>query len=210
MYCTYNLLLTKTLGFYFFLSINHKGNKMKPKDNLMHDHKIIEVMLGIMTKIGEGIRKHRDPELEEIEKIIEFLRVFADKLHHGKEETIYFPALFEAGMANENSPAAVMLFEHEVGRGYIKGMSSAVEELKGGNKAAVNLLVESIESYVELMENHILKENNILFSIGDKLLAPSKQEVLYKDCLLMDKRFGDDRHKYFRELMHQLEKKYLV
>ncbi|BEG98449.1 hemerythrin domain-containing protein [Bacteroides sedimenti] len=183
---------------------------MKPKDNLMHDHKKIEVMLGILTKIGENIRKHQNPVLEEIDQIIEFLRLFADKLHHGKEETIYFPALFEYGMANENSPAAVMLFEHEVGRGYIRDMASAVESLKKGEKNAANLLAESIESYVELMENHILKENTILFSIGDKLIPPPKQEILYKDCQLMDSKFGEDQHQRFNELLHQLEKKYLA
>jgi len=184
---------------------------MKPTEDLMRDHQTIEVMLGILTKIAENIRKNREPELEEIDKIIDFLRIFADKFHHGKEETIYFPELIEAGMSNENSPVAVMLFEHEVGRGHIKSMVSAVEAIKSGDKFATEHLVESIESYVDLMINHIQKENNILFPMGDKLLSPLKRDAIYKHFKVVeDNIIGQDIQKHYHELLRQLEKKYLV
>jgi len=184
---------------------------MKPAEDLIHDHKAIEIMLRILTKISEHIKAHVEPELEELEKIIDFLRMFADKFHHGKEETIYFPELIEAGMSNENSPVGVMLFEHEVGRGYIKDMALTVETIKNGDKSAVNKLTESIDGYVELMKNHIQKENNILFPLGDKLIPLEKQNALYKHFKVMEERLlGQDFQKYFHELLHQLEKKYGV
>lgn len=184
---------------------------MKPTEDLMRDHQTIEVMLGIITKIVEKIKKNREPELEEIDRIIDFLKIFADKFHHGKEETIYFPELIEAGMSNKNSPVAVMLFEHEVGRGLIKSIASAVQSIRNGDKPAIDQLVEFMESYVELMENHIQKENNILFPMGDKLLPPLKRDLIYKHFKVVEENvIGQDIQKHYHELLRQLEKKYLA
>lgn len=184
---------------------------MKPTENLMHDHQVIEMMLGIMKIIAEKINKHHEPDLEEIEFIIDFLRVFADKYHHGKEEIIYFPELIEAGMSNVNSPVAVMLFEHEVGRGYIKDMASSVEGIKSGDRSAIDKLGESLLNYVDLLENHIQKENNMLFPLGNKILPVAKQEVLYKHFKVMEENvINHDLRKHYDELLHHLEKKYLV
>jgi hemerythrin-like domain-containing protein len=184
---------------------------MKPTEDLKHDHQAIKAILGILTKISVVAKQTRKPDLDDLDKIIDFLRLFADKFHHGKEETIYFPALVEEGMSNENSPVAVMRFEHEVGRGYIKDMASAIESIKNGDGSAVDKFVESVENYVSLMENHIQKENNILFPMGDKLIPSIKQYSLYKDFIFMEgKLFGQDAHKYYHDLLHQLENKYLT
>jgi Uncharacterized conserved protein len=184
---------------------------MKPTEDLKHDHQAIETVLRILTKISDNAKNAHKPELDDLDKIIDFLRLFADKFHHGKEETIYFPALVEEGMSNENSPVAVMRFEHEVGRGYIKDIASAIELMKSGVESAVNKFIESVENYVTLMENHIQKENNILFPMGDKLIPSVKQPFLYKDFVFMEgKLFGKDAHKYYHDLLHRLENKYLT
>jgi hemerythrin-like domain-containing protein len=91
----------------------------------------------LVTKISDNAKNAHKPELDDLDKIIDFLRLFADKFHHGKEETIYFPALVEEGMSNENSPVAVMRFEHEVGRGYIKDIASAIELMKHDRRLAM-------------------------------------------------------------------------
>lgn len=184
---------------------------MKPTEDLKHDHQAIETILGILTKISVVAKHTCKPDLDDLDKIIDFLRLFADKLHHGKEETIYFPALVEEGMSNENSPVAVMRFEHEVGRGYIKDMAAAIESIKNGDDSAVDKFIESVENYVSLMENHIQKENNILFPMGDKLIPSVKQPLLYKDFVFMEgKLFGQDALKYYHDLLRQLANKYLT
>ena len=114
----------------FFNIFKSKSKEMKPTEDLKHDHQAIETILRILTKISDRAKSAHKPELDDLDKIIDFLRLFADKFHHGKEETIYFPTLVEEGMSNENSPVAVMRFEHEVGRGYIKDIASAIELMK--------------------------------------------------------------------------------
>ncbi len=67
---------------------------MKPTEDLIHDHKAIQVMLDIMSKIAENIKENKGFDIEDVERIVDFLRTFADKCHHGKEENALFPIIY--------------------------------------------------------------------------------------------------------------------
>ena len=136
---------------------------MKPTEDLIHEHKAIKIMLGVMAKIVENITKAKDFDVNEIDKIVDFLKIFADKCHHGKEENVLFPALIAAGIQKENGPVGVMLHEHVLGREYIKDINDGAESYKSGNVAATQIIASAMFKYVTLLNNHIQKENNILF-----------------------------------------------
>ncbi len=184
---------------------------MKPTEDLMHEHKAIKVMASIMDKIAANIRNNKNPDTEEIEKIIDFLRTFADKCHHGKEETALFPALVGAGMSNESGPVAVMLHEHDLGRGFIKNMALSVEAMKAGDKSTINQLAAAMEEYVLLMQNHIQKEEKILFPMADKLLPAAKQDEIYIAFERIEEDVvGHGVHERYHEFLDQMKAKYAV
>jgi hemerythrin-like domain-containing protein len=181
--------------------------KMKPTEDLMHEHKAIKVMLSIMSKIAENIRNQKKTDSEEIEKLIDF----ADKCHHGKEETVLFPALVDAGMSDQSGPVAVMLHEHDLGRGFIKNMALSVEAMKAGDISAINQVAESMEEYVSLLHNHIQKEENILFPMADKLLPEEKQyETFIAFERIEEEVVGHGVHERYHEFLNQLKAKYQV
>jgi len=76
-----------------------KTKKMKPTEDLMHEQQAIVVMLNIMSKISGKIRDNEEPMIDEIGSIIDFLKTFADKCLHGKEEEVLFPALVAASIS---------------------------------------------------------------------------------------------------------------
>ena len=63
---------------------------MKATEQLIQEHQGIMLMLNIMNKVADKIEKAKELNKEHTEKIIEFLKIFADKCHHGKEEDILF------------------------------------------------------------------------------------------------------------------------
>src|SRR4030043_258551 len=63
----------------------------KPTQDLYEEHGGIILMLKIMGKIAEKLKKGEEVKKEHLSRIVEFLRNFADKCHHGKEEGILFP-----------------------------------------------------------------------------------------------------------------------
>jgi len=163
-----------------------------------------------MSKIAENIEAGKDLDISDIEKIVDFLKTFADKCHHGKEETVLFPALVLAGVPNENGPIAVMLHEHTVGRGYIKEMSDGVEKYKTGHASAKPVLAGSLMNYVTLLQNHIQKEENVLFPMANRVLTGEKQDELFEQFERIEEDVvGHGVHEQYHELLDQLKRKYL-
>jgi hemerythrin-like domain-containing protein len=183
---------------------------MKPTEDLIHEHNAIKVMLGIMDKIAENIRNDKEADTNDIEKIIEFLKTFADKCHHGKEENALFPALVEAGIPKEGGPIGVMLHEHTIGREYIKEISSSTEKFKAGNSDSMQLIANSLSGYTNLLQNHIQKEENVLFPMAEKVLSIQKQNEVFEQFEKIEEEVvGHGVHEQFHELLKKLNSKYL-
>lgn len=183
---------------------------MTPTEDLINEHKAIKIMLGIMTKIAEDLKENKSPDTEDIEKIVDFLKTFADKCHHGKEETVLFPELVLAGIPKENGPIDVMLHEHVIGRQHIKEIGTYLAGFRSGDPNSGELLAASLLNYVDLLENHIFKEENVLFPMADKILSESKQKDVSDQFEKIEQEvIGHGVHERYHELIEKLKKKYL-
>ena len=184
---------------------------MKATSELMKEHEGITLMLNIMSKVSENIQKNKALNSEHMEKIIEFLKIFADKCHHGKEENLLFPALERNGMPREGGPIGVMLYEHTVGRSYIKNMSDAFSKFKEGDSKALIQIADEMKKYINLLTSHIHKENNILFPMADRVLNEKLDDELFaKYEKLEEEEIGHGKHEEFHQLLKQLKNIYLT
>jgi len=89
---------------------------MKATDELRKEHDGIELMLRVLQSVAGKFKSGESVNTEHLDGILEFLTIFVDKCHHGKEEKLLFPALEVEGVAREGGPIGVMLSEHEQGR----------------------------------------------------------------------------------------------
>jgi hemerythrin-like domain-containing protein len=174
--------------------------------DLIHEHKAILIALDVIEKIYIRVQNDKELDFKDIEDIIEFLKVFADKCHHGKEEGFLFPALEEVGIKNQDGPIGVMLAQHRQGRELIKQMHQSIEN-KIINKQE---FVTAASSYVNLLRNHIEKENTILFPMSDIKLPVSKQKELLDNFENHEKNvIGEGKHEELHVLLEKFKKKYL-
>src|SRR3990167_2038826 len=150
----------------------------KATEVLKQEHRVIEKVLAAVEKLAG----HPGPiPLEPWEKAIDFIRNFADKCHHLKEEGLLFPTLEEHGIPREGGPVGMMLFEHEEGRGYVKAMVTALSHAKQDPQAARTELFQNAGAYLRLLREHIAKEDQILFDMADSALTPEEQKKLLKE-----------------------------
>ncbi len=179
---------------------------MRPTEILKEEHKEIRRMLKILGVAREKLKNGEDVGRDVFEKILEFIKVFADKCHHGKEEDILFPAMEIAGIPRESGPIGVMLFEHNVGREAVKNMKEGIEEFFNGNENARNKIIENAEKYIELLDSHIYKEDNILYPMADMHLSEEEQRELLEKFKEVEKKIiGEGTHQSFLELLENLE-----
>lgn len=142
--------------------------------NLENDHIHILKLTDVMRAIVSSERA----DTEHLENIVDIIRNFADGIHHAKEEKLFFPAMEEKGFSPQQGPVAVMLNEHIQGRNFVKGISDNLKLFNNGDKAAVSGIYQNMSGYADLLVNHILKENNILFRMADKVFSEVEQKNL--------------------------------
>jgi hemerythrin-like domain-containing protein len=134
--------------------------------NILKIADILEEVLAIEPQPGAF-------DYDAIGDCISFIRLYADALHHGKEEDLLFPELESLGMSREAGPVAVMLYEHEQGRAFAKAMADAIEPALGGDEGARARLVNAGHGYIDLIRAHIGKEDNVLFNMADQMIEAS-------------------------------------
>ncbi|HUX95209.1 MAG TPA: hemerythrin domain-containing protein [Bacteroidales bacterium] len=179
-------------------------------EDLILEHNAIEEMLSIMTKIAGNIEKDKEFDTRDVEKIIDFLRTFADKCHHGKEETALFPALVLSGIQEDNDQVDVMLQEHNVGRGYINGLIAGVEDYKNNFANSYGLVSTCLTNYVNLLHSHIQKEEDMLFPMANKVLSEQKRnEILEQFKIIEEEVIGHGDLEQYQKLLKQLKIKYI-
>ena len=142
------------------------------EDDHVHILKLIEVM--------ERVIGSENPDVSHLENIVDIIRNYADGLHHAKEENQFFPFLANRGFSLSQGPVAVMLNEHVQGRDFVKGMAENIALYKGGDVSALGKIYSNMAGYAELLQNHIGKENNILFRMADSALSEEDHQLLLK------------------------------
>jgi len=146
----------------------------KATQDLRKEHEAILYVLQILDKMMEKDSRDTESLLHYCSEVVHFLKIFADKCHHGKEENYLFKELVNKGIPNEGGPIGVMLREHALGRDYIAQMGRSLDEknIDGFNNAAA--------LYRDLLRQHIDKENNVLFVMADRVIDEQEQNLLFE------------------------------
>jgi len=158
---------------------HHHGHGGSPTQVLKGEHALILEALDAIERKVSALEAGAAPDRAYFEKAVQFLRTFADQCHHGKEENLLFKTMVDRGFPRQAGPIAVMLYEHETGRSFIRGIAEGAAAL-GTDPGAAKRIIENGRGYIGLLRAHINKENNILFPMADNVLTPEDQEHLGK------------------------------
>jgi len=150
---------------------------MKPSDILSSEHRVIEQVLNCLEKLAQQAAASGRVDERSAREAIDFFRNFADRCHHGKEETHFFPAMEAKGFSRDCGPTAVMLYEHDQGRRLVSGMAEAVDAASCDDSAAARF-VQHARQFIGLLREHIQKEDHCLFTMADQAFTEADQQQL--------------------------------
>jgi hemerythrin-like domain-containing protein len=154
---------------------------MKATDILMDEHRVIERVLTTLETAAGRLEQGQAVRPGFFLEAADFIKGFADGCHHQKEEGVLFKAMEAAGLPSSGGPVAVMLSEHELGRAYTRAMRDAAQKLEAGDQAARGPLVNNARAYVELLRQHIAKEDSILYPLASRVIPAGAQDRLVED-----------------------------
>ena len=174
----------------------------KPTKILSDEHVLILKIADALNNECDAIENGKIIDGAFFEKAVDFIRNYADKFHHAKEEDILFKELCKEGVLTHCNPVEQMLYEHDTGRGFVKNMEKAVRE---SNKSKI---IENARNYANLLKDHIFKEDNILYPMADQSLDKNKQKsVLDKFKDAENKRFAKGTKKKYIVIAEEFEKR---
>lgn len=150
-----------------------------PVQDLVDEHVNIKRAIALLPVLTLALRERLSPALvSDISHAIEFIRQYADRFHHAKEEDILFK-YFDAQL----DVLQVMHKEHEIGRQHVR---SALAALVQGNADGV---AEYLGAYGALLTEHIRKEDEILYPWMNSQLTDSQVGQLFSKFRAVDEQF---------------------
>lgn len=153
---------------------------MDPLKVLIEEHKVILKMVECLKVYGKNLNCKDRVCL--IDQIVEFFRVFADKLHHGKEEKILFKRLEKKPLKAEEKAILLELYsEHKKARELV----SLLENKKNAKFFEIKKIIEEM---VLLYEKHIEKENREFFIPAFTYFSNEEKKEMLDDFLMVDKK----------------------
>ena len=136
---------------------------------------------------------------------VDFIRSYADRFHHAKEEDVLFSALVRNGMPRENSPVAAMLMEHDQGRAFVLGMESAVQKVLDGLPGEESAIAENAMAYAALLREHIEKEDDILYPLAERVMPEAMRAEIVEEYQRAEERTGADFSEKYRSVVERYE-----
>ncbi len=135
---------------------------------------------------------------------VDFIRNYADRFHHAKEEDVLFIALIKNGMPEKQSPIEAMQMEHDQGRAFVRAIEEAAQKAVDGEPGQLPLIAENAKGYAELLRGHIDKEDSILYPLAERVLPEEVRPEMLQAYQQAAAKTPDLEEKY-RQLVEKYE-----
>ncbi|MEJ2355484.1 MAG: hemerythrin domain-containing protein [candidate division WOR-3 bacterium] len=168
---------------------------MKPRGPLMIEHRLIEEMIELIKKESSKIRKTGNIDPLFIDTAVDFIRIYADKTHHGKEEDILFRECARKKMSQEDTKVMKELIEeHKFGRKTVGELVAAKEDYVKG-KNTLNIILDKFDTLVDFYPKHIEKEDKNFFINSEKYFTADELQEMLKEFWEFDKKMIHEKYK---------------
>lgn len=175
---------------------------MQPIAPLMMEHRLIERMVHLMRQDLERIRANMlvDPEFAFVDPVfidiaVDFLRIYADRCHHGKEEDILFAELAGKDLDPELKKIQDELTEeHVLARQYTKELVKAKENYLRQEPEAVNQILCYVDKLTAMYPKHIMTEDQHFFIPCMGYFTAEEKDAMLEKMWEFDRKMIHERY----------------
>ena len=161
----------------------------------MKEHRLIEELLR-----GDQLELKREEEEKFVNFIfldtaIDFLRTYADRCHHGKEENILFRELEKKQLSSYLSKIMHELMdEHVYARKVVGELAAAKSEFAMGNTESLKNITASLKKLIEFYPGHIDKEDKAFFYPSMAVFSAEEQEKMMQQFYEFDRKLIHEKY----------------
>ncbi len=169
-----------------------------PMKKLVDEHVLIKRWIALIPEVIKHLEAESNGSLKMVYEGADFIRSYADKFHHAKEEDILFKYF------DENLDIIkTILKDHEKGRSHVKAL---IESANTKDRTGIS---QHLLAYRELLSEHIKKEDEILYPWMDRNLSVNQVGQLYSEFNEVEEKGEDGITEKYEKFIFGLEEKLL-
>lgn len=176
---------------------------MQARGPLMIEHRLIERMISQIKDALAQIESTQkiDPLL--VDTAVDFIRMYADRTHHGKEEDILFRDLSKRPLSAEDQRVMDELIqEHVFGRQTTKALVEANARYRNGDASALADIADKLRTLVEFYPKHIEKEDKVFFPASRAYFTDEEDQAMLAEFWEFDREMI---HEKYKSVVEELE-----
>jgi hemerythrin-like domain-containing protein len=161
----------------------------------MVEHRIIMRMISLIEQEVKRIEKSNIVDQSFVDKTVDFLLTYADRTHHGKEESILFRDLAQKKLSDiDNSIMNELVQEHSAGRAITAALAAAAETCRNGDASGLPIIKECLRKFVDFYPRHIDKEDKMFFPSSMSYFTESEQKAMLDEFKDFDAKLIHDTY----------------
>jgi hemerythrin-like domain-containing protein len=175
---------------------------MMPIAPLMIEHRLIERLIARLGVEAERVRVGQPVDPNFVERAVDFIRSYADRCHHGKEEDILFRDLAAKSLSPEHARVMQELAdEHVQARGLVRALIEAKDRFVRGEPGATRDVADLLERIAVFYPPHIEKEDRHFFVPVMVYFSKEDQAAMLAQFEEFDRRLVHER---YRQVVEEL------
>ncbi len=161
----------------------------------MIEHRLIEEMVEIIKQKTEQMKSTKAIDAVFVDATVDFIRTYADKTHHGKEEDILFRECAKKSMSEEDMKLMNELIkDHTFSRKIVGELEEArINYLKGND--TFNIVIEKLYTIATFYPQHIEKEDKVFFPHSDEYFTEEERQAMLKEFQEFDQQMIHEKYK---------------
>lgn len=168
---------------------------MQARGPLMIEHRLIERMIKRIENALGRIESEGKVDPQFIDTAVDFIRMYADRTHHGKEENILFHDLDKKNLSGDDRQVMNELIEeHVFGRNTTKALVDANTRYRNGDSAALADIAGKLKTLVEFYPKHIKKEDKVFFPASRAYFTDEEDKTMLEAFWEFDRKMIHEKY----------------
>jgi hemerythrin-like domain-containing protein len=166
----------------------------------MAEHRVIERVITALEAQLEHIASYGTADPRVIDRITDFIRTYADRCHHGKEEDILFRRLAEKDLGDDLvAEMRELIEEHVSARAMTRALVDANDRYATGDAEALGDIERAMHELAEFYPAHIAKEDRHFFKPSIAHLSEEERECMLEEFAEFDRKLIHEKYRLVAE-----------
>jgi hemerythrin-like domain-containing protein len=169
---------------------------MQARGPLMIEHRLIERLISVIKDTLLKIESTQKIDPVFVDNVIDFIRTYADRTHHGKEEDILFKEMSKRAMsAKDQRVMEELIEEHVFGRQTTKALAEANTRYRNSDESALADITDQLRILAEFYPNHIEKEDKVFFPAYSTYLSNEEDQKMLAEFYEFDRSMIHEKYR---------------